>query len=318
MIPETADKNKKDNADSKVIWMDGKLLPYHDARVHVLSHSLHYGGGVFEGIRAYQTKDGNTAIFRAREHFERFVDSMSVLGYASRYTVQQYIDASIQTIRENGFKECYVRPLAYIDDAFRGLKLPDAPEPRVAIASWPWGKYLGNTGAIQGISAITSTFRRADVASSLPLAKIAGAYVTSVLARREATQQGCDEALLLDPNGFVAEGSGENIFVIKHGRIVTPPAAFILPGITRDSVIQILRDLGHSVSEENITRNQVYLADEAFFTGTAVEVTPIKSLDHRRIGGGEPGPLTRKVSELFFQIVRAETPKYAEWRTLVY
>lgn len=318
MIPETADKGKKDNADSKVIWMDGKLVPYQEARVHVLSHSLHYGGGVFEGIRAYQTHDGNTAIFRAKEHFERFVDSMRVLGYASRYSVEEYIQASIQTIRENGFKECYVRPLAYIDDAFRGLKLPDEPEPRVAIASWPWGKYLGNKGAQQGICCITSTYRRADVASSLPLAKIAGAYVTSVMARREATLQGCDEALLLDPNGFVAEGSGENIFVIKNGRIVTPPVGFILPGITRDSVIRLCRDLGYTLVEEHLTRNQVYLADEAFFTGTAVEVTPIKQLDNQRIGNGEPGPITRKLSELFFQIVRAETKQYSEWRTLVY
>ena len=231
------------NADSKFIWMDGKLIPYSDAKVHVLSHSLHYGCGAFEGIRAYQTTDGKAAIFRAEEHFKRFFDSIHAMGYTSPYTLKDYLNATAECIKANGFLECYIRPFAYLDDSVRGLKLPDEPKVLSAIATWPWGKYMGSESEKHGIRVMVSTYRRADVSSSLPFAKLTGGYLTSVLARREASKSGFDESVLLDPLGFVAEGSGENIFIVKDGVIHTPKTGFILPGITRNSVIELARGL---------------------------------------------------------------------------
>lgn len=308
---------QSNNADSKVVWMDGKLVPYADANVHVLTHTLHYGSGAFEGMRAYKTSRNETAIFRCAEHYDRFIDSMRSLGYATPYNTEQFTQATLELIKANGFDECYVRPLAYIDDSFRGLKLPDNPTPRVAIAAWQWGKYMGDDGQRKGTRIMVSTFRRPDIASFMTWAKLSGNYLTSVLARSEATRHGFDEALLLDPQGFVAEGSGENIFIVKKGVILTPHTGYILPGITRDSVIQIARDAGYTVREENITRNQLYLADEVFFTGTAVEVTPIREIDHKKIGSGEPGPVTRQLFDLFFKAVRGDLAKYSNWLTLV-
>lgn len=305
------------NADSKLIWMDGKMLPYQEANVHVLTHSLHYGSAAFEGMRAYPTTDGRTAIFRCAEHFDRFNDSMKSLGYATPYTTNDYTRATIELIRSNGFKDCYIRPLAYIDDSIRGLKLPDSPRPRIAIATWQWGKYMGDDGQKRGVRLMISTLRRPDIASSMTWAKLSGNYLTSVLARSEATKHGFDEALLLDPQGFIAEGSGENFFIVKKGIIYTPPTGYILPGITRDSVLRIARDAGYTIREENITRNQLYLADEAFFSGTAVEVTPIREVDHKKIGTGEPGPVTKKLFDLFFKSVKGDLPKYADWLTYV-
>ncbi len=301
------------NADSQIIWMEGKMIPYSDAKVHILSHSLHYGTGVFEGIRAYRTADGRTAIFRAEEHFQRFFDSIRALGLHCPYTISDLIQASCDTVRANEFKECYIRPLAYLDDSIRGLKLPDNPKALVAIATWAWGKYMGDDGQTKGIRIQTSTYRRADVSTSLPLAKLTGGYITSVLARREATKNGLDEALLLDPQGFVAEGSGENLFLVKNKEILTPPVQFILPGITRDSVFQIAKHLGYSVREANITRNQLYLADELFFSGTAVEVTPIREVDYRPIADGRPGPISRQLQETFFKTVQGEVPRFNSW-----
>jgi len=301
------------NADSQVIWMEGKLVPYADAKVHVLSHSLHYGTGAFEGIRAYKTADGRTAIFRAEEHFQRFFESVHSLGLSCKYTVSDLIAATCETIKANDFKECYVRPLAYLDDSVRGLKLPDDPKALVAIACWGWGKYMGDDGQNKGIRIMTSTYRRADISTSLPLAKLTGNYITSVLARREATKNGMDEALLLDQQGFVAEGSGENIFLVKNKEIVTPPIDYILPGITRDCVFQIAKGMGYTVRESRITRNQLYVADELFFSGTAVEVTPIREVDHHKIGDGKPGPIFKQIFETFFKTVQGEVPKYASW-----
>lgn len=309
--------NQSKNADSQIIWMDGKLVPYAEANIHVLSHSLHYGGAAFEGIRAYKTHDGKTAIFRAKEHFDRFLDSIHSLNYFSNYTGADFISASCELIKTNGFKECYVRPLAYLDDSYRGLKLPTKVESRIAIATWNWGKYLGDEGLKNGIRIATSTFRRPDISTSMTWAKLSGNYLVSVQARREAVQNGFDEALLLDPNGFVAEGSGENFFLVKDGVIHTPTTGFILPGITRDSVMTIARDAGFTVKECNITRNQAYLADELFFTGTAAEVTPIRELDRHPIGSGKPGPITQKLSEIFFRVVSGQESRYQKWLTYV-
>ncbi len=309
-------KNKI-NADSKYIWMDGRLQPYSDAQIHVLTHSLHYGCSAFEGFRSYLTSKGYTAMFRAVEHYQRFFDSIRVLGYSISHTLPTLIEATKECIKANQFRECYTRPIAYVDDSVRGLRLPENPSAVVAIATWEWGKYMGDEGQKNGVRIKTSTYRRADVASGLHLVKLSGNYVTSVMARREATQQGFDEALLLDQQGFVAEGSGENIFMVKGGEIHTPPLGSILPGITRNSVIQMARDLGFQVTERNITRAELYLADEAFFTGTAVEVTPIREIDHHKIADGKPGRITNQLMEQFFKCVRGELPKYSDWLTKV-
>lgn len=299
------------------VWINGKILPYEQAQVGILTHSLHYGSAAFEGIRAYKTTDGRTAVFRLREHIIRLFDSMRAMGYSSPFKLEDYMEATKQTIKANKLAECYIRPLAYIDDSVKGLKLPDQPKANSMIAVWEWGKYLGDAGQSAGIRAMVSSFRRADVANSLPWAKLSGNYLNSILARREAAKNGLDEAILLDANGFVAEGSGENIFVVKDGRLMTPYATSILPGITRASVMTIARDLGIEVVETNISRNELYLADETFFTGTAVEITPIREIDHLPIGEGRPGPITQKISKAFFQIVRGENLKYSEWLSYV-
>ncbi len=305
------------NQDSQFIWMDGKLTPYADAKISVLSHSLHYGTGAFEGMRAYATQDGKTALFRGPEHLKRLIDSVHSLGLEIEYSVPSLMDGVRETIRANQFKECYVRPIAYLDDSVRGLFLPGTPKVQVAIATWPWGKYMGDKGHTQGVAIIVSTYRRAEVASSLPHAKITGSYITSVLARKEAVQAGVDEALMLDSNGYVAEGSGENLFLIRGNQIFTPLPLAILPGITRHSVMQIARDLGYTLTETPITRNELYLADELFFTGTAVEVTPITSVDRRKIASGKPGPITQKIADTFFKTVRGEIAQYKNWLTTI-
>ncbi len=304
-------------ADSKVIWMDGKLVPYEQANVHILSHSLHYGGAVFEGMRAYQTPRGESAIFRGPEHYQRFLDSMRSLSYASRFTISDFMRATNELIKANDIKECYIRPIAYIDDGTRGLKLAANSPANIAIAVWKWGKYMGDEGQQKGCKVRVSSFRRPDISSSMTWAKLSGNYLISVLARREATQCECDEAILLDPHGFVAEGSGENLFLVKNGILFTPPTGYILPGITRDSVILMARDMGLTIREENITRNQLYLADELFFTGTAVEVTGIREVDGHVIGSGNVGPITKKLSELFFKVAQGEMAKYGEWISVV-
>lgn len=305
------------NADSQLIWMNGKLIPYGEATVHVLSHSLHYGDAAFEGIRCYKTTDGRAAIFRAKEHFDRFNDSIKALSLQSNYSALDLTSAAAEVVKANGFKECYIRPLAYLDDSYRGLKLPAQVIAQIAIAAWSWGKYLGEEGLQNGIRIMVSTFRRPDVASSLTWAKLTGNYLISVQARREATQNGFDEALLLDPQGFVAEGSGENIFMVKNGVIYTPPTGYILPGITRQSVIEIARHAGFTVVESPITRSQIYMAEEVFFTGTAAEVTPIREIDRQIIGTGKPGPVTRKISESFFKAIKGEDKTFEKWLTYI-
>lgn len=303
------------NADSQFIWMDGELKPFQDANVHVLSHSLHYGSAAFEGIRAYKLTAGGTAIFRAREHMERFVRSTAVFDAELSYSVDQMVEAIRATVKANGFDECYIRPLAYFGNETRGLKLPVAPKMHVAIATWRWGRYLGDPE--KGARVNIASFRRPDVASSLPWAKLSGNYLNSIMARREATRAGVDEAILLDQQGYVAEGSGENIFVLRNGELVTPPTGAILPGITRECVIDLVRTLGLRVREAPITRNQLYDGEEVFFTGTAAEITPIGEIDGRKIGDGRPGQMTRRVSQLFEKAVRGELPEFRTWLTQV-
>lgn len=304
-------------ADSKVIWMDGELVPFEKASVHVLSHSLHYGSAAFEGIRAYKTTDGRTAIFKAREHFERFHQSVAVFSGRLRYAVEELVKATADTVRANGFDECYVRPLAYIGNETRGLKLPAEPAMQVAIAVWKWGKYLGPEAMAKGIRASVASFRRPDPSSSLPWAKVSGNYLNSIMARREATLRGTDEAILLDHLGFVAEGSGENIFVVSRGRLVTPGLQNVLNGVTRGVVFDLARSLGLAIDERNITRNELYAADEVFFTGTAAEITPVSEIDGYKVGGGKPGPVTGKIAGLFEKAVRGDAAEFKSWLTFV-
>ena len=307
----------QDGSHIAQVWMDGKMLRYADARVSILSHSLHYGTAAFEGVRAYATVDGRTAVFRAEEHFERLHTSCKALDITLEYSPAQWIEASKEVIRANDFKECYLRPLAYVDDAFRGLKLPPKTKAHAALIAWPWGKYMGDEGASKGIRVSVSSYRRPDIATGLPWAKLSGGYLNSVLARRQASLNGLDEAILLDTQGYIAEGSGENIFMVKNNQLITPPEGAILPGITRDSVMQLAKSQGLTVRQEPMTRNQIYLADEVFFTGTAVEITPIREIDGHTIGAGKPGEITRTLTDLFFKTVRGDLPAFKHWLTYV-
>jgi len=304
-------------ADSQFLWIDGKLVPYDAAQAPILSHTLHYGTGVFEGIRAYQTVDKKTAVFRAKEHFERLHYSAGCLGITIKFDIETLIKGMCETIRANKFAECYIRPIAYIDDSFRGLKLPAKTSANVAIAVWSWGKYLGGDSLTKGIRIMISSYRRGDEKTSLPSAKVTGGYITSVLARGQASAKGLDEALMLDPSDHVAEGSGENIFVVKGSHISTPSIGSILPGITRDSVMKIAKVHGYNVKEEKISCEQLMAADELFFTGTAAEVTPICEVDGKKIGSGVPGPITTKLAQEYFKCVRGELENFKSWLTYV-
>lgn len=306
------------SADSSFIWMDGHLRPYQDATVHVLSHSLHYGSGAFEGVRAYRTYDGRTAIFRAVEHIERLHKSVRIFDVILPFQTADLVEAMRSVIKANEFDECYVRPFAYFGSDTRGLKLPSHPQMHVAIAVWRWPRYLGGDASqSHGIKVKIASFRRPDIASALPWAKVSGNYINSILARREATKAGCDEAILLDHQGFVAEGSGENIFVVQKGELLTPPAASVLLGITRDAVFSLAAMKGLTVRETPLTRNQLYDADEVFFTGTAAEISPIGEIDGHTIQDGKAGPITREISSLYEQAIRGKLPERAEWLTYV-
>lgn len=295
------------------IWMDGKLIGWDEANVHVLTHTLHYGLGVFEGIRFYETSDGKTAVFRLKDHIQRLFDSAHVLTLQIPFSVDEIIRACKETVKVNGLKKGYLRPIAFIGDGEMGLYATQNPI-RVAIIAWEWGTYLGEEGLKNGIRAKVSSFTRHHVNSTMNKAKACGNYINSILAKREALKAGYEEAILLDAEGYVAEASGENIFIVKHGRVKTTPiGSSILGGITRDSVITLLEASGVKVLQERFTRDEVYLADEVFLTGTAAEITPIRELDDRRIGVGKPGPVTRQAQETFFSIVRGENPKYRDW-----
>jgi branched-chain amino acid aminotransferase len=294
------------------IWLDGKFVPWEEANVHVLTHTLHYGLGVFEGIRAYEGKKG-TAIFRLKEHTQRLFNSAHILMMKIPYTPQQMMEACREVMRVNKLKHGYIRPIAFIGHGEMGLYAVDNPI-RVAVAAWPWGTYLGEEGLKKGIRMKISSFTRHHVNATLNKAKACANYINSILAKREALTAGYDEAILLDPEGYVAEATGENIFIVKEGVVkTTPSGASILDGITRDSVQKILKDQKIEVVEQKFTRDELYLADEAFLTGTAAEITPIREVDDRMIGPGKPGPMTKQVQETFFSIVRGENQKYQEW-----
>ncbi len=297
------------------IWLDGKLVPWDEANVHILTHTLHYGLGVFEGIRCYNTERG-PAVFRLKEHIKRLLDSARIFLMDVPFTQEELEEAVLQTIRENRIKECYIRPLVFIGEGAMGL-YPEGNPVRVAIAVWPWGAYLGDDGLKNGIRVKTSSFIRNHVNSNMSRGKVCGYYVTSQLAKKEAISCGYNEALLLDTEGYVSEGSGENIFIVRGRTIKTTPLTSILEGITRDSIIQIARDEGIEVVQERFTRDEVYIADEAFFTGTAAEITPIRELDSRPIGNGKPGEITRLLQERFFSIVKGQSEKYLHWLTFV-
>lgn len=300
---------------TKKIWMDGKLVNWDDAKVHVLTHTLHYGLGAFEGIRCYKTQKGS-AIFRLDEHVDRLFASAHIFMMKIPYTKQQIKEAIIKTIKTNKLAECYIRPLVYIGYGAMGL-YPKGNPIKVSIAVWPWGAYLGDEGIEKGIRIKVSSFTRNHVNTTMTKAKICGYYVNSQIAKSEAVSCGYDEALLLDTEGYVSEASGENIFIVRGNEIKTTPLPSILEGITRDSIIEIARDNGLNVREDRFTRDEIYIADEAFFTGTAAEVTPIREVDGRVIGKGRRGKITKKLQSLFFDIVKGKKEKYDHWLTKI-
>jgi len=295
----------------RYIWMDGELVSYDQATVHLLTPTLHYGTGVFEGIRCYETAKG-PAVFRLREHLKRFVDSIKVVGIVDYpYTAQELYRAVHLTIRANEFMECYIRPIVYMKGPL-GLNL-DAWEPATGIAVWEWGPFLGKDAMDNGVHVTVSSFTRHHPNVTMSKAKVSGNYVNSTLAKTLATRSGFDEAIMLDPEGYVAECSGENLFMVRDGVIYTPPRATILEGITRDSVIALAADLGIPVVEEPISRDQLYIADEVFLCGTAAEVVPVREIDFRRVGNCNKGPITAAIQKLFFQTVRGDGPRSPVW-----
>ena len=298
------------------IWMDGQLIEWRDARIHVLSHTLHYGCGAFEGVRAYNTA-GGTAIFRLREHTERLFNSAKILRMKIPFSFEQVVEAQREVVRANQLESCYLRPLIWIGDEKLGVS-PKGNTIHLMVAAWPWGAYLGEEGMRQGIRVKTSSYTRHHVNITMTQAKAVSNYSNSILANMEALDDGYDEALLLDAAGFVSEGAGENLFIIKKGVVYTPDlSAGALNGITRDTIFAICSDLGLTLKEKRITRDEVYISDEAFFTGTAAEVTPIRELDRIQLGAGARGPITEKIQAAFFDIVNGRNPKYAEWLTKV-
>ncbi|MDN3919415.1 branched-chain amino acid transaminase [Roseateles violae] len=304
-----------DDRDGK-IWMDGELVDWRDAKIHVLSHTLHYGCGAFEGVRAYKTDKG-TAIFRLREHTERLFNSAKILRMKIPFSIEQVEQAQRQVVRENNLESCYLRPLTWIGSEKLGVS-PKGNKIHLMVAAWAWGAYLGEEGMRRGIRVKTSSYTRHHVNITMTQAKAVSNYTNSILANMEALDDGYDEALLLDAAGFVSEGAGENLFVIKNGVVYTPDlSAGALNGITRNTIFHICQDLGLKLVEKRITRDEVYICDEAFFTGTAAEVTPIRELDRIELGSGSRGPITEKIQAAFFDIVNGRNPKYAEWLSLV-
>jgi len=297
------------------IWMDGKFVEWDSANVHILTHSLHYGLGVFEGIRCYETEKG-PAIFRLKEHVDRLFSSAHIFLMKIPFTEKEIAEAIIKTVSVNKIKECYIRPLVYIGYGAMGLYPKDNPV-KVSIAAWPWGTYLGEDGITNGIRIKVSSFIKGHVNSNLSRGKVCGYYVNSQLAKKEAISCGYDEALLLDTEGYVSEGSGENIFIVREGALKTTPLTSILEGITRDSIMEIARHEGLRVVEEKFTRDELYIADEAFFTGTAAEVTPIREVDGRIIGEGRPGKVTKRLQSIFFDVVKGRNKNYESWLTYV-
>jgi branched-chain amino acid aminotransferase len=297
------------------IWYDGKLVDWRSATTHVLTHTLHYGMGVFEGVRAYQTPKG-TAIFRLQDHTDRLFRSAHILGMKLPYTKDEINEAQRTAVRENKLESAYVRPMAFYGAEAMGISAKTLST-HMIVAAWKWGAYLGQEALDNGIRVKVSSFSRHHVNITMCKAKANGNYMNSILAHREAEQDGYDEALLLDVDGFVSEGSGENVFIVRRGKLYTPDLTSALEGITRDTIVQLASELGYQVIEKRITRDEVYSADEAFFTGTAAEVTPIRELDNRTIGAGSRGPITQKLQSLYFDCVQGRSVKHEDWLTYV-
>lgn len=300
------------SADQSKIWFNGKTVPWDEANVHVLTHTLHYGLGAFEGIRAYKCSNGKSAVLKLTEHMERLYASAHVAGIEIPYDMQTLCDAVTDLLGENGLDEAYIRPIAFIGAGQKGI-LPGDNTINVAIAVWPWGTYLGDDAIANGIRVKISSYTRMHVNSFMTKAKICGNYVNSVMARQEAADLGFDEAILLDSEGYVAEGSGENIFIVRNGILKTPPLTSILEGITRKCVLDLADDEGIAVREQRFTRDELYIADEAFFTGTAAEVTPISEVDGKKIGSGKPGKITKKLQKRYFAVIKGEDEKFSHW-----
>jgi branched-chain amino acid aminotransferase len=297
------------------IWMNGIFVKWDDAKVHVLTHTLHYGTGVFEGIRCYKT-DSGPAVFRLQEHVGRLFDSTHILQMEMPFTRQAVVEAILETIRVNMIEACYIRPIAFLGYGAMGI-FPKENPVQVSIAVWPWGSYLGEEGLKNGIRVKISSFNRPHVNATMVRSKTTANYANSLLAKREALKDGYDEAMLLDTDGYVAEGSGENVFMVRKGVIKTPPLTSILEGITRDTIMQLAAERGMRLVEERFTRDELYVADEAFFTGTAAEITPIREVDNRSIGEGKPGPVTKELQSAFFDIVHGRDSRHADWLTYV-
>ncbi len=298
------------------IWMDGQLVPWREAKVHVLTHTLHYGMGVFEGIRAYKTELG-TAIFRLSEHAQRFMQSAHILGMKMPFTASDVQAACVAIIRENHLYEgAYIRPMAYLGAEGMGLRATNL-KTHVMVAAWSWGTYLGEDALNHGIRCKVSSIQRHHINATLCRAKANANYLNSMLALNEVANQGYDEAIMLDTQGFVAEGSAENIFILRHGRLISPPLHSVLEGITREAIYHIAQDMNLEIIERNITRDELYIADEAFFTGTAAEVTPIREVDDRTVGNGDRGPITAEIQRRFFDIIYGRNSAYHAWLTVV-
>lgn len=298
------------------IWMDGKLVPWDQANVHILSHTLHYGYGAFEGIRAYRLADGHSAVFRLAEHIDRLFESSALLELEIPFTREEVCAACTRTLAVNGMEEGYLRPLVFLGDREVGVYPGDVPDVRLAIIAWKWGAYLGQEALEKGIRVKVSSYAKQNVNAALLKGKICGHYVNSVLAKMEAKREGYSEGILLDHCGYVAEGSGENLFLVRNGELLTPGLdCSILGGITRDALIRVARDLGFVVRETRLTRSDLYLADEVFFSGTAAEITPIREIDRRVVGKGVAGPMTRTLQKAFFDVLAGRDSRYATWLT---
>ncbi|MFT3774749.1 MAG: branched-chain amino acid transaminase [Minicystis sp.] len=301
----------------KSIWMEGEFVDWDDAKLHLLTHTMHYGLGAFEGIRAYKRADGSTTIFRLHEHINRLFDSCKLMLIEPRFNREQVTAACGALLKENRMDEAYLRPIVWVGDGAMGVYAPDNPI-RTAVVAWRWGAYLGAGAVEKGIRVKVSSWARHHIHVSLAKGKIMGQYTNSTLAKREAKLAGYDEAVLMDVQGYVSEGSGENLFIVKKGKLITPPlSASILEGVTRDTILTLAREEGIPVAEEMITRDQLYLADEAFFTGTAAEVTPIREIDNRQIGEGSVGALTKRLQQRYFDVVKGSDTSHPEWLTRV-
>ena len=298
------------------IWLDGELVPWQEARVHVLTHTFHYGLGVFEGVRAYKTESQDTCIFRLREHTDRLFRSAKILQMDMPWDKQALNEAQCEVVRVNELEEGYLRPMCFLGSEGMGLRA-DNLKTHVMIAAWPWPSYMDPEARDRGIAVRTSSYTRHHVNITMCKAKANGNYINSIMALREALDSGCEEALMLDNEGYVAEGTGENFFMVRDGVIYTPDLTSCLDGITRNAVFKIAADEGYQVREKRITRDEVYICDEAFFTGTAAEVVPIRELDRRQIGEGSRGPVTEKLQGIYFDAVRGRSSRYAEWLTPV-